>query len=141
MQNNAVCLTYLEQKAGKKQSEFEMLSSSNLSIDDMEPDNYPLAKIFEQKVSNAINDVVDLMLAKSTDQNPEIILQNISSKIPSTVLVRYARAGKNYVSIDHAMGDLGNLFFSGVVDRATKNQTYNCHTITQENKICFIFRQ
>lgn len=136
-----MCLTYLEQKTGKKQSEFEMLLSSNLSIDDMEPDNYPLAKIFEQKISHAVNDVVDSILAKNNDQNPEIVLQNISSKIPSTILVRYARAGKNYVSIDHAMGDLGNLFFSGVIDRATKNHACDYHTITQENKICFIFRQ
>lgn len=134
-------MTYLEQKAGKKQSEFETLLSSNLSIDDIESDSIPLMKIFEQKINRTINDLVGSVLKKNYDKNPEILLKNISSKIPSTVLARYARAGKNYVTIDHNMGTLGNVFFCGVIDEAAKNQAYEHHTIMQENKFCFIFRQ
>ena len=136
-----MCLTYLEQKAGKKQSEFEALLSSNLSMDDVESDNYPLAKIFEQKISHAVNDVVDSVLAQNYNKDPQVALQNISSKIPSTILVKYARAGKSYISIDHTLGDLGNLFFSRIMERTMRNRSQNNHTITQQNKICFIFRQ
>lgn len=136
-----MCLTYLEQKPAKKQSEFEMLLSSNLSMDDIESDNYPLAKIFDQKVNHAVNDVVSTILTQSYNKDPQVTLQNISSKIPSTILVKYARAGKNYVSIEHTMGDLGNLFFSGIMEKAMQDRPQNHHTIAQQNKICFIFRQ
>ncbi len=136
-----MCLTYLEQKPAKKQSEFEMLLSSNLSMDDIESDNYPLAKIFDQKVNHAVNDVVSTILTQSYNKDPQVTLQNISSKIPSTILVKYARAGKNYVSIEHTMGDLGNLFFSGVMEKAMQDRPQNHHTVAQQNKICFIFRQ
>lgn len=136
-----MCLTYLEQKAGKKQSEFEMLLSSNLSMDDIESDNYPLAKIFDQKVNHAVNDVVSTILTQNYNKDPQVTLQNISSKIPSTILVKYARAGKNYVSIEHTMGNLGNLFFSGIMEKAMQDRPQNHHTIAQQNKICFVFRQ
>ncbi len=136
-----MCLTYLEQKPAKKQSEFEMLLSSNLSMDDIESDNYPLAKFFDQKVNHAVNDVVSTILTQSYNKDPQVTLQNISSKIPSTILVKYARAGKNYVSIEHTMGDLGNLFFSGVMEKAMQDRPQNHHTVAQQNKICFIFRQ
>lgn len=136
-----MCLTYLEQNAGKKQSEFEMLLSTNLSIDDIESDNYPLAKIFEQKINHVVNEVVDSVLARNHKKDPQATLQNVSSKIPSTILVKYARAGKNYISIDHTMGDLGNLFFIGIVKKTMQNGLQNNHIITQQNKICFIFRQ
>lgn len=136
-----MCLTYLEQKPAKKQSEFEMLLSSNLSMDDIESDNYPLAKIFDQKVNHAVNDVVSTILTQNYNKDPQVTLQNISSKIPSTILVKYARAGKNYVSIEHTMGDLGNLFFSGVMEKAMQDRPQNHHTVAQQNKICFIFRQ
>lgn len=136
-----MCLTYLEQKPAKKQSEFEMLLSSNLSMDDIESDNYPLAKIFDQKVNHAVNDVVSTILTQNYNKDPQATLQNISSKIPSTILVKYARAGKNYVSIEHTMGDLGNLFFSGVMEKAMQDRPQNHHTVAQQNKICFIFRQ
>ncbi|AJZ75097.1 hypothetical protein [Candidatus Nitrosotenuis cloacae] len=134
-------MTYLEQKAGKKQSEFEMLLSSNLSMDDIESDNYPLAKIFDQKVNHAVNDVVSTILTQNYNKDPQVTLQNISSKIPSTILVKYARAGKNYVSIEHTMGNLGNLFFSGIMEKAMQDRPENHHTVAQQNKICFIFRQ
>lgn len=136
-----MCLTYLEQNAGKKQSEFEMLLSSNLSIDDMESDNYPLEKIFEQKINRVVNEVVDSVLARNHKKDPQATLQSVSSKIPSTILVKYARAGKHYISIDHTMGDLGNLFFSGIVKKTMQNELQNNHIITQQNKICIIFRQ
>lgn len=136
-----MCLTYLEQKAGKKQSEFEILLSSNLSMDDIGSDNYPLAKIFDQKVIQAVNDVVSTILTQNYNKDPQVTLQNISSKIPSTILVKYARAGKNYVSIEHTMGDLGNMFFSGVINKAMQDRPQNHHTVAQQNKICFIFRQ
>jgi hypothetical protein len=118
-----------------------MLLSSNLSIDDIESDNYPLAKIFDQKVNHAVNDVVSTILTQNYNKDPQVTLQNISSKIPSTILVKYARAGKNYVTIDHALGDLGNLFFSGVVEKTMRDRSQNHHAIIQQNKICFIFRQ
>ena len=136
-----MCLTYLEQNTGKKQSEFEMLLSSNLSIDDIESDNYPLEKIFEQKINHVVNEVVDSVLARNHKKDPQATLQSVSSKIPSTILVKYARAGKNYISIDHTMGDLGNLFFRGIVKKTTQNGLQNNHIITQQNKICIIFRQ
>jgi hypothetical protein len=110
-------------------------------MDDIESDNYPLAQIFDQKVSHAINDVVSMILTQNYNKDPQVTLQNISSKIPSTILVKYARAGKNYVAIDHALGDLGNLFFSGVMEKAMQDGTQIHHVIAQQNKICFIFRQ
>jgi len=125
----------------KKQSEFETLLSSNLSISDIPSDNYPLTQIFEQKINSMMSDMVDSILAQNRNENPQVILQTITSKIPSTVLLRYARAGKNYVSIDHTMGDLGNLFFRSMFDRIMMNQPCEHHTATQQNKISFIFRQ
>ena len=110
-------------------------------MDDIESDNYPLAKIFDQKVIQAVNDVVSTILTQNYNKDPQVTLQNISSKIPSTILVKYARAGKNYVSIEHTMGDLGNMFFSGVINKAMQDRPQNHHTVAQQNKICFIFRQ
>lgn len=135
-------MSSLNLKTDTKGSEFELLLSSNLSIDDIESDTYHLSKIFERKITNAVTEIVDSVLPQNHDTNPQTVLQNISSKIPSTALVRYARAGKNYVSIDHVLGDMGNLFFNGVFEKLVQdNLVQNHHTIIQDNKICFVFRQ
>ncbi len=118
----------------KKQTEFEAL----LSNQDLPFDSSQLSQILEQKITNVIDDVVDSIIDKSNAETSEIILKNIVSKIPSTILVQYSRAGRSYVSIEHTMGNLGNLLFSGIVKKSTSD---DYHTITQQNKICFIFRQ
>lgn len=123
----------------KTQTEFEfLLANSDLTINGIADDENQISQVLEKKITHAIDDVVDSVLGHNSGKSAQAILQNISSKIPSTVFVRYHRAGKNYVAIEHAMGNLGNLFFNGIVEKSYSGTEYR--TITQQNKISFIFR-
>lgn len=135
----------LDLNTSKKQSEFEQLitqSQDALSIKNLDYDSEQLPILLEQKISDAVNAVAKSVLTQHSGKSAQIILQNVASKIPSTVLVQYARTGKSYVSIDHSMGQLGNLFFQIVFNNIIKdNLVQNHHTIIQDDKICFVFRQ
>lgn len=135
----------LDLKTTKKQSEFEFLieqAQDILSIKNLDYDSSQLPMLLEQKITDAVDGVAKSVLTQNTGKSAQIILQNVASKIPSTILVQYARTGKNYVSIDHSMGQLGNLFFEIVFNNLVKdNLAQSHHTIIQEDKICFVFRQ
>ncbi|MEM2160797.1 MAG: hypothetical protein QXN55_07590 [Candidatus Nitrosotenuis sp.] len=123
----------------KTQTEFEfLLTNSDLTINGIADDENQIPQVLEKKITRAVSDVVNSVLGNNSGKSAQAILQNISSKIPSTIFVRYNRAGKNYVAIEHTMGNLGNLFFSGVVEKSCSGTEY--HAIMQQNKISFIFR-
>ena len=135
----------LDLKTSKKQSEFEQLiaqSQDVLSIRNLDYDSEQLPILLEQKITDAVDVVAKSVLTQNSGKSAQIILQNVASKIPSTVLVQYARTGKNYISIDHSMGQLGNLFFEMVFNNLIKDDlAQSHHTIIQDDKICFVFRQ
>jgi hypothetical protein len=134
--NMGYCLSILETK---KQTEFELLLSGN-DLPKLQADTYPLAQILQQRLEDTISAEVDSALQHNLASTAIPILQNLCSKIPSTVFTKYERAGKNYVIIDHTLGDSGNLFFSGIFEK-TSTKSPKHHTVIQQNKICFIFRQ
>jgi len=108
----------------------------------MDSDTYPLAQILEQKISSAIESEVESALRKTQGKSALATLQSLCSKIPSTIFTKYGRAGKNYITIEHKLGDSGNLFFGGLIDKSLQAMPVsNHHTIMHQNKICFIFRQ
>lgn len=135
----------LDLKTSKKQSEFEQLIAQNqdvLSIKNLDYDSEQLPILLEQKITDAVDVVAKSVLTQNSGKSAQVILQNVAAKIPSTVLVQYARTGKNYISIDHSMGQLGNLFFEMVFNNLIKdNLAQSHHTIIQDDKICFVFRQ
>jgi len=102
-------------------------------------DTYDLSKILDQKLANAITVEINSILGKNTNMQTIPILQKLCSRIPSTIFTKYERAGKNYVTIEHNMGDSGNVFFTKLFTRTVNTSDH--HTITQQNKVCFIFRQ
>jgi hypothetical protein len=128
-----ICLNTLETK---KKTEFELLLSGQ-DFDDSS-DTYNLSQILEQRLASAVTAEINSVLNKNPKKTTTEILQNLCSKIPSTIFTKYERAGKNYITIEHKMGDSGNLFFGELF---TRSGTSPRHTITQQNKVCFIFRQ
>lgn len=120
----------------KKKTEFELLLSGR-DFDDSS-DTYNLSQILEQRLASAVTAEINSVLNKNPKKTATEILQNLCSKIPSTIFTKYERAGKSYITIEHKMGDSGNLFFGELF---TRSGTSDRHTITQQNKVCFIFRQ
>jgi hypothetical protein len=120
----------------KKKTEFELLLSGQDFA--ASSDTYDLSQILEQRLANAVTTEINSVLSKNSKKTTTEILQNLCSKIPSTILTKYERAGKIYITIEHKMGDSGNLFFGELF---TRSASPDHHTITQQNKICFIFRQ
>jgi hypothetical protein len=125
----------------KKQTEFDLLLSGR-DLDSASSDTYPLSQILKQKVEYAVTQEAESALKNNKCKTALATLQNLCSKIPSTIFTKYERAGKNYVTIEHNLGDSGNLFFDEIFDRSIQAKPISDHhTITQKNKICFIFRQ
>lgn len=126
----------------KGKTEFELLLSNQDLLPNTDADSYPLAKILDEQVARTVENIVDFVISQNSDKTTHVTLQNMASKIPSTIYVKYARAGKNYITIEHKMGHLGNLFFCGMFDKIVKENNFeNNYTILEQNKICFIFRQ
>lgn|SRR5574338_276543 len=142
---NRLCLGPQDLKTSRRQTEFEFLlehAQEALSIKNLDYDEHQLPILLEQKISDAVDDVAKLILAQNQGKSAQAILQTVAAKIPSTVLVQYTRTGKNYVSIDHCMGQLGNMFFQVVFDNLVKdNLAQSHHTIIQDDKVSFVFRQ
>jgi hypothetical protein len=120
----------------KKKTEFELLLSGQDFADSS--DVYDLSQILERRLANVVTTEINSVLSKNPKKTITEILQNLCSKIPSTILTKYERAGRSYIAIEHKMGDSGNLFFGELF---TRHALSDHHTITQQNKICFIFRQ
>ena len=135
----------LDIATSKKQTEFDRLIEQTqdvLSIKNLDYDEHQLPILLEQKITDAVNGVAKSILTQNEGQSAQTILQNVAAKIPSTILVQYARTGKSYVSIDHSMGQLGNMFFQIVFDNLVKNNLATSHhTIIHEDNISFVFRQ
>ncbi len=69
------------------------------------------------------------------------VLNDLASKIGMVQTSYYFRAGRNYFTINHAMGKAGNLFFKSVFDNLLKGcSNEKPHVITDQKSICVIFR-
>ena len=126
----------------KDKTEFELLLSNEDLIPNTDTDLYPLTQVLDNKVLEAVREVVDFVLLQNSGKSTHTTLQNIVSKIPSTVYAKYSRSGKNYITLEHKLGYLGNVFFSDMFARlAQENSFTNNYTILEQNKVCFIYRQ
>jgi hypothetical protein len=99
-------------------------------------------QLLEKRIARAIDPVAKSILGGTKSSNAgqiDAVMKNIQSKIPSTKISQYFRAGKNYYTINHKFGYAGNLFFKSIFDDLLKgNQGY--YITTQENSICVICR-
>jgi hypothetical protein len=122
----------------REKTEFELLLTGE-DFSGFNSDTYDLSKILDQKLASAINGEINSIMGKNSNLQAIPVLQNLCSKIPSTIFTKYERAGKNYVTIEHKLGDSGNVFFSELFTRSICASDH--HTVSGQNKICFIFRQ
>jgi hypothetical protein len=99
-------------------------------------------QLLEKRIARAIDPVAKSILGGTKSSNTgqiDAVMKNIQSKIPSTKISQYFRAGKNYYTINHKFGHAGNLFFKSVFDDLLK-ENQGCYITTQENSICIICR-
>ncbi len=138
-------------KLDKKSSEFEDLNRLDLdalTIQTLTSSTFTsegeIKQILEKKIAGVVipiaTSLMDNLEKFEGIGKTEHILQNITSKIPSTQMSHYFRAGKHYFTINHKMGYAGNILFKSIFDNFLKENHDNAYLITQENSVCVICR-
>jgi hypothetical protein len=100
-------------------------------------------QLLEKRITRAIDPVTksildDIKLGNTSQV--DAVMDSIKSKIPSIQISQYFRAGKNYYTINHKFGHVGNLFFKALFESLLNENQGHSYIITQENSICVICR-
>ncbi|MEM3100576.1 MAG: hypothetical protein QXT99_04370 [Candidatus Nitrosotenuis sp.] len=137
-------------KSDKATSEFAQIQRLNHNEFKMETlgivfeSQEEIRQLLEQRITKAIVPVVQSLLADSTiEQNSnqiKLIMESIVTRIPSIEVQQYFRAGKNYFTINHKMGYVGNIFFKILFDMVVGENHDKSYQLVQENRFSIICR-
>jgi|GEM_PF-3980428 len=98
-----------------------------------------LGAVLEKKMSEIADPITESLLQKNNDCDDRILktLHDLVSRLDSSEVTHYFRAGRNYITITHGMGSTGNLFFRAVF---AKLGIDNCFVSERQGSICVICR-
>ncbi|MEW6042647.1 MAG: hypothetical protein AB1608_00065 [Thermoproteota archaeon] len=103
-----------------------------------------MRQLLEQRIAKTVAPVVQSLLkdslSKKDSNQIHLIFESIAAKIPSIKVQHYFRAGRNYFTINHQMGQVGNIFFKTMFDILLKENKDKSYQLSQENSFCIICR-
>ncbi|MFN3654275.1 MAG: hypothetical protein ACK4TO_02995 [Candidatus Nitrosotenuis sp.] len=103
-----------------------------------------IRQLLEQRIAKAMIPVAQSLLADPAleqDSNQiKLILESVATRIPSVEVQQYFRAGKNYFTINHQMGYVGNIFFKTLFDMVLGKNQNKSYQLVQENRFSIICR-